>query len=314
MRSTFARWTLPARAAGVALAATVLLGLGFGFFLKPDPDVAKGNQLVKRGKPEEALKAYTRAEERLGRRVQLDYNRGLALFGMGKYDKARDAFLAAGGATQDALRRKSSYNLANTLYKEAEPTLAAAQKAAKEALDAEQKLAGLGAEVSVEARCQAMQQVTQVLKQAGEAQAAVEKAFGRPRGEYRRLLEATPSFFDAKWNLELCLRHQGAAKQAARQIEERGKALAERIQKECKQDQKDKQDPKQDQKDKQDPKQDPKQDQKQNAEPHDKKPLTKEDIAKERAGQELDNLERRQRERDQQRARSRTSQTPEKDW
>ena len=117
MRSTFARWTLPARAAGVALAATVLLGLGFGFFLKPDPDVAKGNQLVKRGKPEEALKAYTRAEERLGRRVQLDYNRGLALFGMGKYDKARDAFLAAGGATQDALRRKSSYNLANTLYK-----------------------------------------------------------------------------------------------------------------------------------------------------------------------------------------------------
>mgnify|MGYP000160948112 CR=1 FL=1 len=43
---------------------------------------------------------------------------------------------------------------------------------------------------------------------------AVIAAFKEPRNEYRLVLMREPGHFNAKWNLELCLRHMGAAEAA----------------------------------------------------------------------------------------------------
>ena len=56
------------RASALGLCAAVLLSTGWQPFKKPDPDVQRGNQLIRKGKPAEALKAYEKAEKRLGRR------------------------------------------------------------------------------------------------------------------------------------------------------------------------------------------------------------------------------------------------------
>ena len=66
---------MPAWAACLSLGAAALLGAGWQLFKTPDPDVERGNKLVRKGKPAEALKAYDKAEKRLGRRHRLDYNR-----------------------------------------------------------------------------------------------------------------------------------------------------------------------------------------------------------------------------------------------
>jgi cation/acetate symporter len=103
------------RAAALSLGAAALLSTGWQLFEKPDPDVRRGNQLIQKKKPAEALKAYKKAEKRLGRRHRLDYNRGLAHFGKGELKKAREAFLSATGATDKRLRKQAFYNLANTV-------------------------------------------------------------------------------------------------------------------------------------------------------------------------------------------------------
>jgi Ca-activated chloride channel homolog len=334
------------RATGLALGATVLLSTGWQPFKKPDPDVQQGNKLIRKGKPAKALVAYQKAEKRLGRRHRLDYNRGLALFGKGKLKKAKEAFLSATGGADQHLRKLAFYNLANTLFRLAEPTVKKAQTAATAVKNAEAAIAQFKDESQKQQRCKAMANAAKAFKAAQEANQAVKAAFTEARNEYRLVLLRDPKHFDAKWNMELCLRHMGGADAANGRLTARAKELADRFQKECKppedkkkknkdkqnkdKQNKDKQNKDQQNKDKQNKDKQNKDKQnkdKQNKDKQNKdkqkpqnpkdpkqKPLSKEDIAKRKAAKQLEQLERKQRARDRRRDRSGTTRRPLKDW
>ncbi len=336
------------QAAVCSLGVAVLLSTGWQPFKKPDPDVQRGNKLIRKGKPAEALTAYQKAEKRLGRRHRLDYNRGLALFGKGKLKKAKEAFLSSTGGADQRLRMLAFYNLANTLYRLADPTVKAAQKAALAVKNAENAIAQFKDESQKQQRCKAMANAAKAFKAALETNQAVMAAFKEARNEYRLVLLRDPKHFDAKWNMELCLRHMGGAEAANKRLGARAKELADRFKKECKppedkkkkdkdKKKKDKQDKdkqnkdqkKKDQqnKDKQNKDQKKKDQQKKDQQDKDKdknkpqnpkdpkqKPLSKEDIAKKKAAKQLEQLERKQRDRDRRRDRSGTTRRPLKDW
>ena len=314
------------RAAALSLGAAALLSTGWQLFKKPDPDVRRGNQLIRKNKPAEALKAYQKAEKRLGRRHRLDYNRGLAHFGKGELKKASEAFLSATGATDKRLRSRAFYNLANTLFRLAVPTLARAQKAELDVKNAEAAIAQFSDESQKKQRCQAMAAAAKAFKAAVEANKSVIAAFGQSRNEYRLVLIRDPKHFDAKWNMELSLRHLGGAEGSNKQLADRARELAERFKKECKPPEdknkkdkdkkdKDKQNKDKQNKDKQDKdKQDKDKQNKDKQKAPQQKPLSKEDIAKQKAAKKLDRLERKQRDRDRRRDRGRTTRRPLKDW
>jgi len=326
------------RAATLILGAAVLLSTGWQPFKKPDPDVKRGNQLIRKGKPAEALKAYEKAEKRLGRRHRLDYNRGLAHFGKGKLKKAKEAFLSATGIADQRLRMLAFYNLANTLFRLAEPTVRQAQKAALGVKNAEAAIAQFTGEAQKPQRCKAMAAAAKAFKAAVTANQAVGVAFKEARDEYRLVLIRDPKHFDAKWNMELSLRHMGGAEAVNERLTKRAKQLAERFKKECKppedkkkknkdKQNKDKQNKDKQNKDKQNKDKQNKDKQnkdKQNKDKQNKnkqkpkdsqqKPLSKEDIAKRKAAKQLEKLERKQRDRDRRRDRSRTTRRPLKDW
>jgi len=340
------------RAAALSLGAAALLSTGWQVFKKPDPDVRRGNQLIRKNKPTEALEAYQKAEKRLGRRHRLDYNRGLAHFGKGELKKAKDAFLSATGATDQRLRKQAFYNLANTLFRLAEPTLGQARKAALGVKNAEAAIAQYSGEAQKQQRCKAMAAAAKAFKAAMEANQAVIAGFTEARNEYRLVLLRDPKHFDAKWNMELGLRHMGGARLANKHLADRAKDLAERFKKECKppddkknkdkknkdkqnkdkqnkdkqnkdKQNKDKQNKDKQNKDKQNKDKQNKDKQNKDKQNKDKqndpkdpqqKPLSKEDIAKRKAAKQLDRLERKQRDRDRRRDRSRTTRRPLKDW
>jgi hypothetical protein len=330
----------PVVAACLGLASLALLGTGWDLLRKPDQDVEKGNRLVRKGQPKPALEAYQKAERRLGRRQALDYDEGLAYFGLGDLAKAREAFLAAAGTSDEKLRRRALYNLANTAYREGERSLKPAAEALAAIKQAEEQIAAMGVAPEKKAeRCQALAMLAKAFEAGTAKLQGVAAAFGPARDEYRQVLRREPGHFDAKWNLELTLRQIGEADRQVKALSEKAASLKKRMELECPDESKDKKD--QDKKDQdkkdqdkkdqdkkdQDKKDQDKKDQDkkdQDKKDQDKKDpgpkdapqeqLSKEDVEKQKAGEELDRLEQKQKEAERRRARQGLPRRPDKDW
>jgi tetratricopeptide (TPR) repeat protein len=113
-----ARWRVAReRAASIlVLLAAVPVLCAFDLFRSENSAVREGNAQLAAGKPKEALEAYNRAAKALPEEKGVDYNRGIALYRLGKYEEARKALLDATGAQDRSLRQQAFYNLGNALY------------------------------------------------------------------------------------------------------------------------------------------------------------------------------------------------------
>ncbi|MFH1132270.1 MAG: tetratricopeptide repeat protein, partial [Pseudomonadota bacterium] len=85
-------------------------------FRSTNSNVENGNTKLEGGKPEEALKFYEKAAKQLPDEPGVQYNRGIALQKLGKYQEAKQAFLKATTAGDHSLSAKSSYNLGNAFF------------------------------------------------------------------------------------------------------------------------------------------------------------------------------------------------------
>lgn len=73
--------------------------------------VAEGNKLLDQGDYRGALSAYDRAAEELPDSAEVSYNRGVALYRMGEFEKAGQAFQDALKPGRPELEAKAKYNL-----------------------------------------------------------------------------------------------------------------------------------------------------------------------------------------------------------
>ncbi len=123
-----------------ALAAAVLLLAlpmltGFDLLKRKDPNIEEGNRLLSAGKAEDALKSFDRAVEQLPNEPIAHYDRGVALYQLGKFPEAQKEFLRASEEGHDAeLKADAYYNMGNALLK---------QQRGKDALDAYKHTLGL---------------------------------------------------------------------------------------------------------------------------------------------------------------------------
>jgi Ca-activated chloride channel family protein len=105
----------------VALAAAVLQAepaAAFDLFSRVFEPVEQGNQRYQEQHYDQALDEYERAEQLLEREPRIHFNRGDALFKLGRFREARDAFLRATGSEDPGLKKKNYYNIGNTFLSE----------------------------------------------------------------------------------------------------------------------------------------------------------------------------------------------------
>jgi Ca-activated chloride channel family protein len=108
---------------------------GFDLLKRKDPNIEEGNRLLQAGKAEDALKSFDRAVETLPGEPIAHYDRGVALYQLGKFPEAQKEFLRASEEGHDpGLKADAYYNMGNSLLK---------QKRAKDALDAYKHTLGL---------------------------------------------------------------------------------------------------------------------------------------------------------------------------
>ncbi len=93
--------------------------------------VEQGNELMERSRYEEALSKYEEAEEKLPDAPEVAYNRGIALYRLGKFAEAESAFQDALKPERKDLEAASKYNLgrcahASGLAKTVDPAAAVA--------------------------------------------------------------------------------------------------------------------------------------------------------------------------------------------
>ncbi len=95
----------------------------------PDPDVQRGNERMRAGDPEGALRAYDRAAERLGDDPTLALDRGLALMALGRGEEARAAFARAARPDAPAdVRAEALYDLGLMAHREGTTLLEKGQR------------------------------------------------------------------------------------------------------------------------------------------------------------------------------------------
>lgn len=82
--------------------------------------VEQGNVLMAEGKHAEALAAYDEAAKRLPESPEVAYNRGLALYRLGRFDQAEPAFQDALKADRPELEARAKYNLGRAVHAAAE--------------------------------------------------------------------------------------------------------------------------------------------------------------------------------------------------
>jgi Ca-activated chloride channel family protein len=143
-RRRLASGVAPVLSSSRAMAAALLLALlplltGFDLFLRRDPNVEEGNRLLEGGKAEEALRAYDRAAEALPDDPVVRFDRGAALYQLGKYPEAQREFQRAiegerEGEGGGRLKADATYNMGNALFK---------QERYKDALDAYKRVLGM---------------------------------------------------------------------------------------------------------------------------------------------------------------------------
>ncbi len=100
----------------LALVSLAPLLFGFDPFQSSNTNVEEGNAKLGAGKYKEALEYYDQAAKELPEEAGVQYNRGVALHRLGKFDKAREALSRATAASDRALKGKGFYNLGNTLF------------------------------------------------------------------------------------------------------------------------------------------------------------------------------------------------------
>jgi len=96
--------------------AIALLYAG-SLFVARNRHVEQGNQLFAEGKLAEALAEYERAASTLPEEPGVRFNRGAALYGLGKYDEAQKEFLRATEAHDPQLKESAFYNMGNAFFR-----------------------------------------------------------------------------------------------------------------------------------------------------------------------------------------------------
>jgi Ca-activated chloride channel family protein len=98
----------------LALAAALLAGAAP--FTAEQPRVREGNEKLLSGDPAGALERYDAAEREAGRRPEIDFDRGDALYAQGRHAEAREAWKKAVEADQaGALSSRALQNMGNAL-------------------------------------------------------------------------------------------------------------------------------------------------------------------------------------------------------
>lgn len=127
-------------ASGARAVAAMILFLifpfvtGFDLFMRRDPNVEEGNKLLNAGKAEEALKAYDRAVTAMPEDPIAHFDRGAALYQLGKFPEAQKEFLHAAEGRDQQVKADAYYNMGNAWFQ---------QQKFKEALEAYKHTLGL---------------------------------------------------------------------------------------------------------------------------------------------------------------------------
>ncbi|MCB9557268.1 MAG: tetratricopeptide repeat protein [Deltaproteobacteria bacterium] len=100
----------------VALVCCVLALSGFELLRSENSDVVRGNREMAAKKYEQALAAYEAAQKDLPQDDGVAYNRGVALYKLGRWDDAAKALSQASRSADDSLRQRAFYNLGNVQF------------------------------------------------------------------------------------------------------------------------------------------------------------------------------------------------------
>ena len=100
------------------LAAPALLLLGFSPFQAEEPNVREGNERQATGDPARALPRYDAAERSVGPTPEVDFDRGDALFRLGRTADARKAWALSLSRAKGALGSRAEQNLGTALSAE----------------------------------------------------------------------------------------------------------------------------------------------------------------------------------------------------
>jgi Ca-activated chloride channel family protein len=103
------------RAALLVLALPLLVG--FDLVQSPNRAVEDGNARLKAGKAEEALGHYDKALKSLAAEPGAHFDRGAALFALGRFEESAQEFLRATEARTAPLKEAAFYNLGNGYFK-----------------------------------------------------------------------------------------------------------------------------------------------------------------------------------------------------
>ncbi|HEX6837461.1 MAG TPA: VWA domain-containing protein, partial [Polyangia bacterium] len=120
-------------AAMILILAWPLLS-GFDILKRKDPNIEEGNRQLAAGKADKALESYDRAVQALPEEPIAHFDRGVALYQLGKFPEAQKEFQRASEGHEPSVKADAYYNMGNAWLK---------QERFKEALDAYKHTLGL---------------------------------------------------------------------------------------------------------------------------------------------------------------------------
>ncbi len=104
------------RFTGTLLVLALPLLLGVDLLQSKNRATEAGNARLSAGKAEEALGEYDKAAEKLPNDPGVQFNRGVALYSLSRFDEATEAFLRATEAKTPDRKAQAFYNLGNTHF------------------------------------------------------------------------------------------------------------------------------------------------------------------------------------------------------
>lgn len=106
-----------ALAKGWAVVLVALPALALGPFERNHPQVQEGLEAYEKGDYQQALEKFEAAKKALPRSAAVEFNRGNALFKLGRYDEARDAYRRVTELDDRSLQSRDHFNLGNAWVK-----------------------------------------------------------------------------------------------------------------------------------------------------------------------------------------------------